>query len=240
MQKEVNMAENIKVNELEIGARLRDEDRLLVLVDDVNNEVKTIAKENVVTSLISTVENNLLANNGGLFVDGNAINELLETLKLIKERQADEIGRPIPTFSNTLLDDEIWLEGATVSREEYAQLFEIYGETYGAGDGSTTFKLPDCRNRVFWGASNFGYLDATSPNITGQIVESNDLNYYPNLFTGAFKHMGVSSAGRCANDRDGSTVSVISFDASRSSSIYQDGATVRPPAIKVRVKTRFK
>ncbi len=233
------MVENIKVSELEIGASLKDNDRVLALTDEENNEVKTVPKQNLITSLISTAENNLLTNNGGLFVDGNTINALIEALNKIQAQQADEIGRPIFTLSSTLLDNEIWLEGATVSREQYAQLFEIYGETYGAGDGSTTFKLPDFRNRAVWGASNFGYIEAGLPNITGQIVESNDLAYYPNLFTGAFKHMGTTNQGRCANDRDGTTVSIINFDASRSSSIYKDDSTVQPPAIKVRVKTRF-
>lgn len=38
-----------------------------------------------------------------------------------------------------------WLlcDGATISRTTYAALFAIVGTTYGAGDGSTTFKLPD-------------------------------------------------------------------------------------------------
>lgn len=40
-----------------------------------------------------------------------------------------------------------WLEcnGATVSRTTYATLFAAIGTTYGAGDGSTTFGLPDMR-----------------------------------------------------------------------------------------------
>lgn len=40
-----------------------------------------------------------------------------------------------------------WLEanGAAVSRTTYAALFAVIGTTYGAGDGSTTFNLPDLR-----------------------------------------------------------------------------------------------
>jgi len=37
------------------------------------------------------------------------------------------------------------LNGSTISRTTYAALFSIYGTTYGAGDGSTTFSLPDRR-----------------------------------------------------------------------------------------------
>lgn len=227
-------SKSIKVNELEIGARLRDEDRLLVLVDDVNNEVKTIAKENVLTSLISTVENNLLTNNGGLFVDGNTIAELVEALKNIQQQQSDEIGRPIPTLSNTLLENEVWLEGATVSRTEYDQLFEIYGETYGVGDGETTFKLPDFRNRAIWGASNFGYIEAGLPNITGSFRTTS--GPYNASSSGAFTH-SISGNRHSGNESQGI---LYNFDASRSSSVYGKSNTVQPPAIKVRVKTRFK
>jgi len=40
-----------------------------------------------------------------------------------------------------------WLKanGATVSRDDYASLFTAIGTIYGAGDGSSTFVLPDLR-----------------------------------------------------------------------------------------------
>jgi len=39
-------------------------------------------------------------------------------------------------------------DGSAVSRTTYAALFAAIGTTYGAGDGSTTFNLPDSRGRV--------------------------------------------------------------------------------------------
>lgn len=41
--------------------------------------------------------------------------------------------------------------GAAVSRATYARLFAVIGTTYGAGNGSTTFNLPDSRGEVFRG-----------------------------------------------------------------------------------------
>jgi microcystin-dependent protein len=43
-----------------------------------------------------------------------------------------------------------WLlcDGAAVSRTTYAALFAVVGVAYGAGNGSTTFNLPDLRGRV--------------------------------------------------------------------------------------------
>lgn len=48
-----------------------------------------------------------------------------------------------------------WLmcAGATVSRSTYADLFAVIGTTFGAGDGSTTFKLPDLTGHMLVGAS---------------------------------------------------------------------------------------
>ena len=42
--------------------------------------------------------------------------------------------------------------GAAVSRATYAALFAVLGTTFGAGDGSTTFNLPDFRDRMPIGA----------------------------------------------------------------------------------------
>jgi microcystin-dependent protein len=46
-----------------------------------------------------------------------------------------------------------WLlcNGATVSRTTYARLFAAIGTTYGAGDGSTTFAIPNLMGRVPFG-----------------------------------------------------------------------------------------
>jgi len=38
--------------------------------------------------------------------------------------------------------------GAAVSRTDYASLFAVIGTTFGSGDGSTTFNLPDARGRT--------------------------------------------------------------------------------------------
>ncbi len=46
--------------------------------------------------------------------------------------------------------------GQAVSRTTYAALFAAIGTTYGAGDGSTTFALPDLRGRVVAGKDDMG------------------------------------------------------------------------------------
>lgn len=55
-----------------------------------------------------------------------------------------------------------WLHcnGANVSRTTYARLFAIIGTSYGAGDGSTTFKLPDLRGEFIRGLDAGRNVDA--------------------------------------------------------------------------------
>lgn len=51
-----------------------------------------------------------------------------------------------------------WLicNGAAVNRSTYADLFRVIGTTYGVGNGSTTFNVPDLRGRFPLGLDNMG------------------------------------------------------------------------------------
>jgi microcystin-dependent protein len=46
--------------------------------------------------------------------------------------------------------------GQAISRTIYATLFSLAGTTFGAGDGSTTFNVPDLRGRSVFGLDNMG------------------------------------------------------------------------------------
>jgi microcystin-dependent protein len=62
-----------------------------------------------------------------------------------------EPGMVMP-FSGTVVPDG-WLlaDGSTVSRTTYSKLFDVIGTTYGPGDGSSTFHLPNYKGRVLVG-----------------------------------------------------------------------------------------
>ena len=45
-------------------------------------------------------------------------------------------------------------DGSAISRTDYQQLFNIIGTSYGAGDGTTTFNLPDLRGEFVRGWDN--------------------------------------------------------------------------------------
>lgn len=60
--------------------------------------------------------------------------------------------------------------GQAVSRATYPTLFAQIGTTYGAGDGSTTFNLPDYRGRVAAGKDNMGGTPANRLTAAGGVV----------------------------------------------------------------------
>lgn len=146
------------------------------------------------------------------------------------------IGDPIFTLNPVREDNEIWLDGTAVSRTTYASLFEIYGTTYGTGDGETTFNLPDFRNRTIWGLpenGSLGYIAAGLPNLTGSFPIDNRTWLDGTLF----KSAGSNNSGA---DGSGGLQYKCVYDASQYNPIYGGSTTVQPPAIKIRVKTRWR
>jgi microcystin-dependent protein len=65
-------------------------------------------------------------------------------------------------------------DGAAISRTTYSSLFGIIGLTYGVGDGSTTFNIPDLRGRVIAGQDDMGGTSANRlTNQTGGVDGDN-------------------------------------------------------------------
>jgi len=57
-------------------------------------------------------------------------------------------GVILPYGGATAPSGYLLCDGSAVSRTTYADLFDVIGTTYGAGDGSTTFNLPDLKGKV--------------------------------------------------------------------------------------------
>ncbi len=70
--------------------------------------------------------------------------------------------------------------GQAISRTTYATLFSLISTTFGLGDGSTTFNLPDLRGRAIFGldnmggsaASRIGSVSTDSGTVTGSTLGS--------------------------------------------------------------------
>lgn len=65
-------------------------------------------------------------------------------------------GVVFPFAGTTAPSDWLMCFGQAVSHTTYANLFAKIGTAYGAGDGSTTFNVPDMRGRVCAGVDNMG------------------------------------------------------------------------------------
>lgn len=67
------------------------------------------------------------------------------------------IGSCIDFFGTTVPNSSFALAyGQAISRATYATLFSLLSTTYGSGDGSTTFNVPDLRGRVTAGKDDMG------------------------------------------------------------------------------------
>jgi microcystin-dependent protein len=64
-------------------------------------------------------------------------------------------------------------DGSAVSRSTYSLLFGILGTAYGVGDGSTTFNLPDMRDKTALGASGSHAVGTSGTNDSVTIVNDN-------------------------------------------------------------------
>lgn len=62
-------------------------------------------------------------------------------------------GTIVPWTDSTVASGFLECNGSAVSRTTYADLFAVIGTTYGSGDGSTTFNLPDLEDNVPVGKS---------------------------------------------------------------------------------------
>ena len=67
----------------------------------------------------------------------------------------------VPWSSASVPSGFLECNGAAVSRTTYADLFAIISTTYGAGDGSSTFNVPDLQDNVAVGKSNNKSLAST-------------------------------------------------------------------------------
>jgi microcystin-dependent protein len=77
-------------------------------------------------------------------------------------------GSIFPYAGSTAPQDYLLCDGAAVSRSTYAALFAVCGTTYGAGNNSTTFNLPNLQQRFPLGKS-VGGTGATLGGVGGTI-----------------------------------------------------------------------
>ena len=142
------------------------------------------------------------------------------------------VGAIVWSAATSAPEGYLLCNGATVGRTTYAALFAAIGTTYGAGDGSTTFALPNLIGRVMWGGTSPGqYLAAGLPGFGGSFqafasvaaTGSGDFSQaIPS--TGAQKY----NIGTLASSSGGEGFTDVSINPD---SIYGNSDTVQPPAL---------
>ena len=89
------------------------------------------------------------------------------------------VGTILPFGSKTVPAGWFECNGAEISRTSYPLLFAAIGTTWGTGNGTTTFNLPDLRNRILIGAqSGAGSEDPTVPASAASTSGVNVGNYF--------------------------------------------------------------
>lgn len=82
-------------------------------------------------------------------------------MAIVLDLWADLSGAVLPYAGENAPEGWLMCFGQEVSRDTYSNLFAAIGVTHGAGDGETTFVLPDGRGRVIAGVDDMGGVAAT-------------------------------------------------------------------------------
>ena len=137
------------------GITIRDRKALRLRDSSNSNFVALRAPSNAASDITLTLPSS----------DGNA-NDVLQSdgsgnLSFAALPQAVPTGSVHMMASTSVPSGYLKCNGAAVSRTTYADLFAVIGTAFGAGDGSSTFKLPDMRGEFVRGwADNRSDLDA--------------------------------------------------------------------------------
>lgn len=132
-------------------------------------------------------------------------------------------GAVIPFAGSAAPTGWILCFGQAISRATFAALFALIGTTYGVGDGTTTFNLPDLRGRVAAGLDNMGGTAANrfqvSVNVT-TVSGSNSITITAGQ--GITRFMSIIGAGIPA----GTTITGVSGTVATMSANATASATV--------------
>ncbi len=76
------------------------------------------------------------------------------------------VGSVISFAGENIPENYLICDGSEISRTEYSELFTALGESWGAGDGSSSFNLPDLRGQFIRGVDGSADVDPNKENRT--------------------------------------------------------------------------
>ncbi len=109
-------------------------------------------------------------------------------------------GTIIHTARTTAPSGYIEADGSAVSRTVYAALFSAIGTTYGTGDGSSTFNLPDLRGEFIRGLDNGRGRDTEQNRALGSTQDDQNKDHNHGANTSTDGSHGHPVTGSTAND----------------------------------------
>jgi microcystin-dependent protein len=118
-----------------------------------------------------------------------------------------------------------WLlcDGSAISRATYSVLFAVTGVTYGSGDGSTTFNVPDLRGRAPIGyAASGGHTDVSALGNNDGVAEVNRRPKHRHTVTDP-GHNHSPNARTSGSGTNGSAS--VQYDGTTSTSVALPGGT---------------
>ena len=152
-------------------------------------------------------------------------------------------GTVLAFAGDTIPTGYLACNGAAISRSTYAALFAAIGDTYGSGDGSTTFNLPNLTDKFIQGSATAGTVKSAGlPNIEGTTwtllgtYKDMPSNYGSKALRLNSQGLQNSTIGEGDGDDHACT---LEFNASWSNSIYGNSNTVQPPALTMRYIIKY-
>lgn len=141
-------------------------------------------------------------------------------------------GSVFPFAGENAPEGFLLCNGQEVSRVTYARLFNVIKEKFGAGDGVTTFNVPNLVEKFIEGTeSSVGQtLNAGLPNITAGFAAYT----YQNGSSSGKMRSTITNTNQVTPGGGGDkTFVTFNLDASRGSDVYGKSNTVQPPAVKM-------
>ena len=136
----------------------------------------------------------------------------------------------IIAFGGSAAPDAGWLlcDGSDINRTTYARLFAAIGTAYGTGNGSSTFGLPDLRDRTLLGkGSNNSTLGAETGSAAASSVITNATNSTGTATTGSTTNsLSLTSGTFATSAKDSAT-------GSATTNVTNTGHTHSIPALSI-------
>ena len=141
------------------------------------------------------------------------------------------VGALMPFAGATAPDGWLLCNGAAISRTTYANLWALVSTTYGGGDGTTTFNIPDMRSRMPIGAGSGTGLTTRAIAATGGtesvVIASGNLPTHAHTMDHGHTNTISATAGNQSVDHShGVTIDQNNFSTGGHSVDHSHGVTI--------------